>query len=76
MFNLMSIICGAVVFVCGIVMFVGATQKSATETLVKKSGEQPTSEQVEGLVKKLKKAGLTYIFVGVVLTAIGIIMAL
>ena len=75
MLNTISIICGIVVIVCGIVMFAGTSEKSATETLVKKNGEQPTSGQVEELVKKLKKTGLIYIGLGIVLTGIGIMMA-
>ena len=76
MLNTISIICGIVVLVCGIVMFVGNNEASATKTLVKKNGEQPTPEQVEELVRKLKKSGLTYIGLGAVLTVIGIMMAL
>ena len=67
MLNVITLICGIVVIVCGIIMLVANNETNAINTLVKKTGEQPAPEQVEALVKKLKRTGLVYIGIGVVL---------
>ena len=67
-----SLICGLVVIVCGVVMFVSANEASATKALVKRNGEQPTPEQVESSVKTLKKSARTFIIIGVVLALFGL----